>query len=417
MAETLQAPKGMADLLPAETARWQHVEAAARELFRRYGYGELRTPIAEHTELFLRGVGEGTDVVSKEMYTFEDRGGRSLSLRPEGTAGAVRAYVEQGLAKTDPVQKWWYLGPMFRYERMQKGRQRQFHQIGCEVLGIAEPTADVEVMELLVGLYRALGFEALELRLNSLGCAEDRPRYRAALQAFLGERAERLSEDSRRRMAENPLRVLDSKDPRDVEATAGAPAPMGSLCDACQAHFTAVRGALEDAKLPHVVHERLVRGLDYYTRTVFELVDRSGSLGAQDALAGGGRYDGMVGELGGPPTPACGWALGMERLLLALPAEAGAARFRLDAFVVSAGEDALAFRVLRGLRAAGLAADADHRLGALGKQMKRANRSGARVVVVCGGAESARGAAVVKDMQTGVQREVPLAELAAAIRG
>ncbi|HEV8324505.1 MAG TPA: histidine--tRNA ligase, partial [Myxococcota bacterium] len=325
MAELLQAPKGMVDLLPRETARWQAVEACARDVFRRYGYGEVRTPLAEHTELFARGVGEGTDLVAKQMYTFDDRGGRSVSLRPEGTAGVVRAYLEAGLPKTDPVQKWWYAGAMFRYERMQKGRQRQFHQIGCEVLGLGEPTVDAEAMELLVALYRALGFEAVELQLNSLGCAEDRAPYRAALTEFLRARADRLSEDSRRRLEQNPLRVLDSKDPRDVEAAAGAPAPIDHLCAACRAHHDGVERALRGAELPFVAAPRLVRGLDYYTRTVFELVDRGGRLGAQDALAGGGRYDGLVAELGGPPTPACGWALGLERLLLALPEAGGAA--------------------------------------------------------------------------------------------
>ena len=410
----LRAPKGFVDLLPDATGAWQHVEARTRDLMRRYDYGEIRVPVLELTQLFVRGVGEGTDIVSKEMYTFEDRGGRSLTLRPEFTAGVVRAYLEAGLSRSDPVQKWWYAGPVFRAENVQKGRQRQFHQIGCEALGLAQPGVDVEVIEVLWTLFQELGFEALSLRLNTLGCADDRVTYRDALVAFLRERLDALSADSQRRLEQNPLRVLDSKDHKDQQATADAPTPVDHICDACREHFEAVKSGLEQAGVTYVLDPRLVRGLDYYTRTVFELIDTGGSLGSQDALAGGGRYDGLVESLGGPATPACGWSLGFERLLLALPQQIDPAQ--PDAYIVSAGADAAAYDIARQLRTAGASVALDHRFGGVGKQMKRANRSGARYVIVVGADEASRGVASVKNMATGEQTEVALDALAAAVR-
>jgi histidyl-tRNA synthetase len=314
----LRAPKGTRDLLPPATGLWAAVEAEVHRIFALYGYREIRTPILEETELFARGVGEATDIVGKEMYTFTDRGGRSLTLRPESTAAVCRAYVEHGMQTLPQPVRLYYLGPQFRYERPQRGRYRQFHQIGAELLGGRGPASDVEILLLLVAFLRRLGFAELTVLLNTVGDAPSRAAYRAALLAYLEPRAAELGEESRRRLGTNPLRILDSKDPAEQELLAAAPRLADHLTPASREHFAAVRAHLDRLGVAYRVEPRLVRGLDYYTNTVFEVV--SGDLGAQNAICGGGAYEGLVEELGGPPTYAVGFAIGADRLLEVLPA-------------------------------------------------------------------------------------------------
>ena len=325
MSDNVTAIKGFADLFSPDSDAFTHMEAVARETFSRYGFTELRTPLLERTELFCRGIGTETDVVQKEMYTFPDRKGRSLTLRPEATAGVMRAYIESGRSG-DAVTKLFTIGPMFRYERPQKGRMRQFHQINCECLGPSEPYADAELVTMAMRFLEALGLKDLSLQLNSLGCPTCRPAYRETLRKWLSELDESaLCEDCRRRMVTNPLRVLDCKVPSCREHTAEAPKILDHNCPDCAAHFETVRRLLDAEKVPYVINHRLVRGLDYYTRTTFEIV--SDQIGAQGTVAGGGRYDGLVEQLGGPNVSGLGFACGMERLALLLPQpEAGADR-------------------------------------------------------------------------------------------
>lgn len=404
----LQSLRGMVDLLPEQTRRWQAVEAVAREQFRRSGLAEIRTPVLEVTELFARGIGEGTDVVGKEMYTFFDRGERSCTLRPEGTASVVRAALQHGLL-SQGSQKLWYAGPMFRYERPQAGRQRQFHQIGVEWLGVSSARSDVEVIALAWDLLAALGVRGLELQINSLGTPEDRQRYRAELVAWLEQRAEQLDPESQQRLTTNPLRILDSKNQATQELLSTAPTLLDALCDESAARFEAVQGLLTALGIPYRVNTRLVRGLDYYGHTAFEI--SSDQLGAQATVCGGGRYDGLVQQLGGPATPAIGWALGMERLLLVLEAAANAdpegtaARLTATAppevYVVNRGEaaEAIALGLARQLRAAGVAVELDGSAAALGKQFKRADRCGAPWALVLGDAEAAAGELRLKPLR------------------
>jgi histidyl-tRNA synthetase len=404
--------KGTRDLLPPETAVWAAVEATARDTFALYGYQEVRTPVVEHTELFVRSVGESTDIVGKEMYTFPDRKGRSLTLRPENTAPVARAFVEGGMHAGPLPARLFYIGPQFRYERPQKGRYRQFHQIGAELLGEASPWADVELLLMLDRFLRALGFTELEVLLNTVGDAESRARYADALRAHLAPHRERLSEDSRRRLETNPLRILDSKDPADRELLAGAPALADHLTPAAQAHFATVRDALQRFAVRFRVSDRLVRGLDYYTDTVFEIVSRD--LGAQDALVGGGRYDELVAALGGPRVPGIGFAIGEDRLIEVLPAS-----FRERALppppvlVAAVGEEqAAALAVAEELRAAGVACELEAGGRSLKSVFKRADRLGAQRVVIVGKDEAARGEVTVKELASGTQRQLPLARLA-----
>lgn len=404
----LQSLRGMVDLLPEQTRRWQAVEAVAREQFRRSGLAEIRTPVLEVTELFARGIGEGTDVVGKEMYTFFDRGERSCTLRPEGTASVVRAALQHGLL-SQGSQKLWYAGPMFRYERPQAGRQRQFHQIGVEWLGVSSARSDVEVIALAWDLLAALGVRGLELQINSLGTPEDRQRYRAELVAWLEQRAEQLDPDSQQRLTTNPLRILDSKNQATQELLSTAPTLLDALCDESAARFEAVQGLLTALGIPYRVNTRLVRGLDYYGHTAFEI--SSDQLGAQATVCGGGRYDGLVQQLGGPATPAIGWALGMERLLLVLEAAANAdpegtaARLTATAppevYVVNRGEaaEAIALGLARQLRAAGVAVELDGSAAAFSKQFKRADRCGAPWALVLGDAEAAAGELRLKPLR------------------
>ena len=395
----------MADLLPEQIRLWQHIEATAREHFRRSAITEIRTPLLEVTELFARGIGEATDVVGKEMYTFLDRGERSCTLRPEGTASVVRAAIQHGLLSQGP-QRLWYGGPMFRYERPQAGRLRQFHQIGMELLGFADACSDVEAIAVAWDLLAELGVGGLELQLNSLGSSEDRARYREQLVAWLEQRRDQLDADSQARIHSNPLRVLDSKNSDTQALLAEAPSLASALGEESQARFAAVQQALSALGIPFVLNPRLVRGLDYYSHTAFEIT--SSQLGAQATVCGGGRYDGLVQQLGGPPTPAIGWALGMERLVLLLSqAEAPpAAAPALDLYVVSRGEAAaaLSLALARRCRQAGLAVERDASGAAFGKQFKRADRSGARWAAVIGEQEAAEGLVGLKDLRAGTEQ-------------
>ena len=400
----VQSLRGLVDLLPQQTPLWQHLEATAREHFRRAGVAEIRTPLLEHTELFARGIGEATDVVGKEMYTFVDRGDRSCTLRPEGTASVVRAAIEHGLL-SQGAQRLWYGGPMFRYERPQAGRQRQFHQIGVEWLGVADAASDAEVIALAWDLLASLGVGGLALELNSLGSPEDRAAYREQLVTWLEVHRDQLDADSQARISTNPLRVLDSKNPETQALLAGAPTLAEALCPESRERFAAVQEALTALAIPFVLNPRLVRGLDYYSHTAFEIT--SSQLGAQATVCGGGRYDGLVQQLGGPATPAIGWALGMERLVLLLSQASAPPGQSIDLYVVSRGEaaEALALPLARACRAAGLAVEWDASGAAFAKQFKRADRSGARYAAVIGDGEAAEGVARLKDLRAEVAEQ------------
>jgi histidyl-tRNA synthetase len=389
------------------------MEDTARRVLNLACFEEIRTPLFERTELFERGVGEATDIVSKEMYTFASRSGDRLTLRPESTAGVVRAFLEHGLRSQRSMPlKVFYIGPMFRYERPQKGRQRQFHQLGIEILDSAHPRADVEAILAACEYLRALGLEGLVVDLNSLGDAADRARYREALVGYLESMRDQLDEDSRERIQRNPLRVLDSKVPSTIEALKSAPSILDFLSGEARDHFEEVRAGLASLEIATRINPRLVRGLDYYSRTTFEI--QSERLGAQSTVCGGGRYDGLVEELGGPSVPAVGWALGLERLAIILEDVRGASKEVAPvAFVVGAGPEGerAVLGVARELRRAGVRCDVSFTSAGLGKQLKAADRRGARFAVVIGEAELARNAAAVKDLGQGDQLEVSLPDL------
>jgi histidyl-tRNA synthetase len=414
MAADVRAIRGMHDILPGHSALWQFVEARARDVLRRYGYQEIRLPLLEMTDLFKRSIGEVTDIVEKEMYTFEDRNGDSLTLRPEGTAGCVRAGIEHGLFHNQ-TQRLWYQGPMFRHERPQKGRYRQFHQIGVETFGLEGPDVDLELILLTARLWRSLGLDGLELQVNTLGTPEERAAYRAVLIEYLGRHEAQLDEDSRRRLHTNPLRILDSKHPGVQEVIADAPTLAGFLGEVSQRHFAILCAGLDSAGIPYRVNPRLVRGLDYYVRTVFEWV--TDALGAQGTVCAGGRYDGLVEQLGGRATPACGFALGVERLVAlletVLPADVSAAP---DVYVVAVGQRAagealvMAERIRDALPASGIMTNLGG--GGFKAQFRKADRSGARVAVIFGDEELAKGEAGIKLLRTsGEQHQVSLGEL------
>jgi histidyl-tRNA synthetase len=388
----------MVDLLPEQTGQWQHLEAVAREHFRRARLLEIRTPLLEVTELFARGIGEATDVVGKEMYSFLDRGERSCTLRPEGTASVVRAVIQHGLL-SQGAQRLWYGGPMFRYERPQKGRQRQFHQIGVELLGLGDPRSDVEAIGIAWDLLEALGLDDLTLELNSLGTADDRARYRAELVRWLEAHLEGLDPDSQARVHSNPLRVLDSKDAATQALLAGAPQLGDALGGESHERFSMVRQGLEALGIPFRLNPHLVRGLDYYSHTAFEIT--STHLGAQATVCGGGRYDGLVEQLGGPPTPAVGWALGLERLVLLLAQRQAAPPAPPDLYVVNRGPAAAgwALTLTRRWRLSGLSVELDLSGAAFGKQFKRADRSGAPWAAVIGDSEAAERLVVLKELR------------------
>ncbi|TVQ10882.1 MAG: histidine--tRNA ligase [Leptolyngbya sp. DLM2.Bin27] len=412
--ESIQSLPGTEDILPkpqhvgqdlkvADSHTWQRVESTARDIFGRAAYREIRTPTFEATALFERGIGEATDVVGKEMYSFTDRGDRSCTLRPEGTAGVVRAYIQHSLYAQGGVQRLWYTGPMFRYERPQKGRQRQFHQVGAEVLGSTDPRADVEVIALATDILQTLGLQNLTFYLNSVGDRSDRTRYREALVNYLTPYAADLDADSRDRLSRNPLRILDSKDEKTQAITAAAPSILDYLGPDSKRHFDQVLTQLSALGIAFELNPRLVRGLDYYTHTAFEI--QSSDLGAQATVCGGGRYDGLVEELGGPATPAVGWAIGLERLTLLLANLQQPAAMAPDVYVVSRGElaEANALLLAQKLRHRGIAVELDLSGSAFGKQFKRADRSGAAVCLIVGDDEAAQGTVQVKWLASGEQ--------------
>lgn len=407
----ITAPKGTVDILPAESWKWQAVERIARETAAIYHFAEIRTPIFEHTELFHRGVGETSDVVSKETYTFNDRGvpPTSITLRPEGTAGVVRAAIESGALNDQGARlKVFYLGPNFRYERPQKGRLRQHHQFGAEAFGVAEADQDVECILLQMDFYRRCGVRDLELQINSLGDRESKARYRDALVAYLTPKQASLSEDSQRRLSTNPLRILDSKDPRDQEACQGAPPAGESLSDKSRAHFERVQKLLTSAGVPFRVSSSLVRGFDYYTETLWEVT--AGGLGAQNAIGGGGRYDNLVEQLGGRPTPGVGFGSGIERLLLALEGQGVALPTQPAKLVwlVSHGDAArdANWKLLAELRAAGIVVDMDASGRSVKAQFKLADREKAAYVIVVGEQELQEGTVNLKDSATRQEKRV-----------
>jgi histidyl-tRNA synthetase len=409
----IQAIRGTRDILPDEVGYWQRVEAIAREIFSRAAYREIRTPIFEQTDLFERSIGEATDVVGKEMYTFSDRGDRSLTLRPENTAGVVRAFIEHHLHAQGSPQRLWYIGPMFRYERPQKGRQRQFHQLGVEVIGSADPRADAEVIAIATDLLQTLGLKDLRLAFNSIGNLSDRQQYREALINYLTPYKAELDPDSQDRLTRNPLRILDSKDARTREILQSAPNILDYLCPESKLRFDQVQQLLSDLGIAYTVDSQLVRGLDYYTHTVFEI--QSDDLGAQATVCAGGRYDGLVQELGGDPTPAVGWASGLERLILLLQELQPLNLANLDFYVVSKGDraEAQSLRLAQQLRQLGFAVEIDLSGSAFGKQFKRADRSGAIACLILGDAEADSATVQLKWLKTGEQAAIAQADLTA----
>jgi histidyl-tRNA synthetase len=400
---TIQGLRGTRDILPEESPLWQRVETVARDILQRAAYREIRPPLVEQTELFARGIGEATDVVGKEMYTFEDRGQRSITLRPEITAGIVRSLIEHKLTAQGGVQRLWAIGPAFRYERPQAGRQRQFHQLDVELFGSRDPRADAEVIAIANQILQALGLRSLTLDLNSVGDRDDRQRYRDALVAFLSPHKADLDADSQDRLERNPLRILDSKDANTQAIVQDAPSLLDYLSEDSRRHFERVQQCLTDLGIDYQINPRLVRGLDYYTHTAFEI--QSADLGAQATVCGGGRYDGLVAQLGGPETPAIGWAIGLERLTLLVKQLQTQDTPGTDLYVVSRGDAAetAALRLTHQLRLAGLAVDMDLSGSAFGKQFKRADRSGAAACLILGDDEAAQGTVQLKWLATGEQ--------------
>ena len=414
MADKTTRIKGFADLFPPESDAFTFMESTVREVFGAHGYEELRLPVLERTELFARSIGDETDVVQKEMYTFTDRGDRSLTLRPEATAGVMRAYIEGARHSLEPISKYFTYGPMFRYERPQKGRMRQFHQINCECLGAEEPHADAEVIIMLMQFLARLGIRDLSVSLNSLGCKECRPAYREALHAFLQTLdKDRLCGDCLRRMDKNPLRVLDCKLPDCQALLADAPQVIDYNCEACRTHIATVERLLKAAQVDYVMNPRLVRGLDYYNRTTFEVL--SGNIGAQSAVAGGGRYDGLIRDLGGPDIPGIGFACGMERLAMLLPEREGR---RPDFYLAPLAPAALdeALILAEKLRDSGFSGQTAFTAKSLKSQLRQAGKLNARKCIMIGQDELAAKAALVKDMDSGEQETMPLADLITALR-
>ena len=415
--------KGFSDILPGEVETWQSVEATARRVFGAYNFAEIRIPILEKTELFSRSIGETTDIVEKEMYTFEDRDSRNaesssgtkLTLRPEGTAGVVRAYVESEIYKIEPVRKFYYMGPMFRRERPQKGRMRQFHQIGAEALGRGDAFIDAEILLMLNDFFAAVGLTEPALQINSLGCAECRPKYRATLLAYLKEREASLCGNCQRRIDRNPLRALDCKESGCIEATKDAPSILDSLCDACREHFATVQRLLRQTDVQFALNPRMVRGLDYYCRTTFEWT--SHQLGSQSAVAAGGRYDGLVEQLGGPPIPGVGFAMGVERLTMLMRLNESAAVLGLDVYFACLGEQARdwAFPMAHQLRQSGLTVELEGEARSLKSQMRRADKLNAASVLIVGEDELSKGSVMLRDMTSKQQEEITLDSVAAKL--
>lgn len=409
-----KAPKGTKDVLPSESYKWQCIEAIMREVCSRFGYREIRTPVFEHTELFLRGIGDTTDVVQKEMYTFLDKGERSITLKPEGTAGVVRSFIEHSMGGAAQPTKMYYLSaPVFRYERPQAGRLREHHQFGIECFGSEKPSIDAEVISVALTVFRELGIEGLALNINSIGCKECRPNYNKALVAYLNEKEDKLCKDCRQRMQTNPLRVLDCKQESCSAVVREAPKMIDYMCEDCSQHFEGLKSRLDIAGIDYEINPLIVRGLDYYSKTVFEII--ATGIGAQSTVCGGGRYDGLAQELGGKPTPGIGFGMGLERLLLVLESlgielpEPSVC----DVYVCTLGEKAgeYGFKVTSDLREAGIKADCDHIGRSMKAQMKYAGKIGAGKVVILGEDELERKEAVVRDMTKSEESKVKLEKL------
>ncbi|MGB2783397.1 MAG: histidine--tRNA ligase [Atribacterota bacterium] len=409
----IKVPKGTQDILPEDISKWYYIEDVIKEILNKYGYKEIRTPFFEYTDLFVRGIGESTDIVTKEMFTFPDRKGRSLTLRPEGTAPVIRAYLENGMDRISKVIKLFYLGPMFRCEKPQAGRFRQFNQFGIEVIGTKSSAVDAEVILTVLEVYRKLGLKNLEILINSVGCKKCRNDYIKKLKKYLKDKHDFLCSECKERYTKNSLRVFDCKKDSCQKTIEEAPVIIDNLCQECESHFSEVKSYLDDQKI--VFHEdpRLVRGFDYYTKTAFEII--SAGLGAQNAIGGGGRYDDLVEELGGKPTPAVGFAAGIERMIIAIdqqkvewPVKKG-----LDIFVVKVNEKNknTAFRLLQKIRNAGLSADMDYFEGSLKSQMRIANKIGARYTVIIGEEELSKNMVILRNMQTKEQNKVKIDNL------
>ncbi len=408
-----EAPKGTKDIYGSYMEEWQRVEQVMRELCSDFGIKEIRIPIFEHTELYLRGVGETTDIVQKEMYTFKDKADRSITLRPEGTAGVARSFIEHGMYNNPQPTRRFYIGPMFRYENTQKGRQRQFHQFGVEMLGSYSPALDAEAISVVAELLKRLGIKDVELRINSLGCNECRQRYNTALKEYIGSNIDKLCDDCKSRFDKNPLRVLDCKEESCQRIIAEAPVVLDYLDDECKEHFETVKAILDDMGIKYTVDEKIVRGLDYYTRTVFEFV--ANGIGAQGTVCGGGRYDNLIAECGGQPMGCAGFAVGIERLLLMLEAQNGEFKEtnEMDIYIGSIGKEGLvksqgiAYR----MRSEGIKAEGDSVGRSVKAQMKYANKIGAKYSVILGDNEIAEDTANLKNMETGEQEQIKVSEL------
>ena len=406
--------KGTYDILPADMPAWRRIENTARECAERYGFGEISTPMFEYTELFARGVGEATDIVQKEMYTFPDRDERSLTLRPEGTAGVVRAIIESGLISSALPLKLFYFADCFRYERPQAGRSRQFRQFGIESFGSSEPSADAEVICLADTFLRKLGLDNVELHLNSIGCTDCRPNYRAELIKHFTAHSDNMCELCVSRMEKNPLRLLDCKNPKCGEIAASAPSTIDHLCEPCEVHMSKLRALLDATGTKYIINPKIVRGLDYYNRTVFEFI--SNDIGAQSTIVGGGRYDGLVSTLGGNSTPAVGFGSGLTRLILALQSAGKLPQVEpsCDLYIAAMGENAAAesFRIAENLRREGYSCETDTMQRSLKAQMRHADKLGARYTIVLGDNELQSGSAKLKNMQSGDETTVSLADIA-----
>jgi histidyl-tRNA synthetase len=397
----------MNDILPGDVETWQHLEEQARKVFGAFGYREIRVPVVEKTDLFCRSIGETTDIVEKEMYTFSDKGGTSMTLRPEGTAPVMRSFIQHKMYSQDPVSKLYYIGPMFRHERPQKGRYRQFHQIGAEVIGVDDPKIDAQVLAMLSHYFQTTKIPDVILQINSLGCPECRPSYRETLISFLEQHIESLCADCQRRYTTNPLRVLDCKVPGCKEATVDAPAMLNNLCIGCETHFGQVKEHLDALSVSYTVNPRMVRGLDYYTKTTFEMV--TSSLGSQNAVAAGGRYNGLIKDLGGPDLPGIGFAIGLERLALML-GEQSIEPPRPELFIATLGETATkaGFAMLTRLQREGVLVEMEYTGKSLKAQLRRADKMKTRRVLILGEDELERGVAQLRNMDESSQEEVDL---------
>lgn len=411
----IQGIKGVKDVLPDESGVWEYIQQKARDIFDTFGYSEIIIPIIESTELFSRSIGETTDIVEKEMYTFDDRDGRKITLRPEGTASVVRAYIEHNLRDTAPFSKLYYIGPMFRRERPQAGRYRQFYQIGAEVFGIGHYMIDAEIISMLNLLFDSLNIKGVELQINSIGCPQCRPAFREALKGFFADKTSELCDNCKRRFEFNPLRILDCKSTHCHALSEKAPKTVDYLCNDCLTHFNGVQESLKTAGVPYINNPKLVRGLDYYTQTTFEFI--GGTLGAQNAVAAGGRYDNLVAELGGPSTPAVGFSIGMERLF-SLFDSSNVTKQSPSVFIVALGEQAQqqAFSIIVQLHKEGISTVMDYNGGSLKSQMRKADKLNSAQVIIIGEDELSKGVVVLRDMQSKAQIEVPVAEVVNRLR-